>query len=143
MPLYPPAGGGTPATSVVSETTAGQSAAVGSSTNYARQDHTHGTPAGGAGSFSLTEVEVSLGSAPNARQSGKFSITTTGLTAGKNLHILQTNGPYTGKGTRADEAEMDQINVSGKTTSTTNIDCYWEAKHRVRGNYKFAYAVSA
>ena len=42
-------GGGTPATTVVSETTAGQSSAVGVSTNYAREDHTHGTPAGGAG----------------------------------------------------------------------------------------------
>ena len=33
-----------PASSVVSETTFGLAAAVGSSTNYARQDHTHGSP---------------------------------------------------------------------------------------------------
>jgi hypothetical protein len=38
-------GGGTPASSVVSETTFGQSPAVGTSTDYARGDHTHGTPA--------------------------------------------------------------------------------------------------
>ena len=37
-------GGGTPATSVTSETTYGLSPAVGASTNYARQDHTHGSP---------------------------------------------------------------------------------------------------
>ena len=38
-------GGGTPASSVVSETSPGQSAAVGVATTYARGDHTHGTPA--------------------------------------------------------------------------------------------------
>lgn len=38
-------GGGTPASSVVSETTYSQSPAVGTSTDYARADHTHGTPA--------------------------------------------------------------------------------------------------
>lgn len=39
----------TPATTVVSETSYGQAAIVGVSTNYAREDHTHGTPAGGSG----------------------------------------------------------------------------------------------
>lgn len=38
------AGGGTPAVSVVTETAYGQASAVGAGTNYARQDHTHGTP---------------------------------------------------------------------------------------------------
>lgn len=42
---FPVGGGGTPATSVTSETSFGVSTAVGTSTNYARQDHTHGTPA--------------------------------------------------------------------------------------------------
>jgi len=37
-------GGGTPATTVTSETTYGIASAVGTSTNYARQDHTHGSP---------------------------------------------------------------------------------------------------
>jgi hypothetical protein len=40
-----PSGSGTPATTVVAETSYSQASAVGSSTNYARQDHTHGTPA--------------------------------------------------------------------------------------------------
>lgn len=50
-------GAGTPATTVVSETTAGQSPAVGVSTNYAREDHTHGTPAasGSGGPVSFTQ----------------------------------------------------------------------------------------
>ena len=38
-------GGGTPASSVVSETSFGQSPVVGTSSDYARGDHSHGTPA--------------------------------------------------------------------------------------------------
>jgi hypothetical protein len=41
----PITGGGTPANTVVTETSFGQASATGVSTNYARQDHTHGTPA--------------------------------------------------------------------------------------------------
>lgn len=37
-------GGGTPASTVVTETAFGQSSAVEVGTNYAREDHTHGTP---------------------------------------------------------------------------------------------------
>lgn len=37
-------GSGTPASTVVSETAFGQASAVGTSTAYARADHTHGTP---------------------------------------------------------------------------------------------------
>jgi hypothetical protein len=37
-------GGGTPAVSVTDETTYGIAPAVGTGTNYARQDHTHGSP---------------------------------------------------------------------------------------------------
>ena len=37
-------GGGTPSTTVVSGTTPGLSPVVGVSTNYAREDHSHGTP---------------------------------------------------------------------------------------------------
>jgi hypothetical protein len=39
-------GAGTPATTVTDETTFGVAKAAGSSTNYAREDHTHGSPAG-------------------------------------------------------------------------------------------------
>lgn len=38
-------GGGTPADSVVAETSYGQASGVGVGTDYAREDHTHGTPA--------------------------------------------------------------------------------------------------
>lgn len=45
-------GGLTPAMTVVSETAYSQAASVGTSTNYARADHTHGTPAAGSGGVS-------------------------------------------------------------------------------------------
>lgn len=41
-------GGGTPATTVEAETTFGIASAVGTDTEYARQDHTHGTPSADA-----------------------------------------------------------------------------------------------
>jgi hypothetical protein len=40
-------GGGTPSDTVVSETIAGQSPSAGTSDEFSRGDHTHGTPAGG------------------------------------------------------------------------------------------------
>ena len=43
-------GSGTPATTVQSETSFGISPAVGTSTNYAREDHTHGSPTAPGGS---------------------------------------------------------------------------------------------
>lgn len=46
---------GTPATAVTSETAYGQSPAVGSATNYAREDHTHGTPALASSAPAVTE----------------------------------------------------------------------------------------
>jgi hypothetical protein len=56
---------GTPATTVVSETAFGQVAAVGTGTKYARDDHTHGTPAAPAVPSPATTVvtEVVAGQA--------------------------------------------------------------------------------
>jgi hypothetical protein len=36
---------------------------------------------------------------------------------------------------------MDQVSVTGKTTSATTIQCYWHSSAPVLGNFKFAYAV--
>jgi hypothetical protein len=95
----------------------------------------------GAASLTLTTVEVNLGTI--SRRGGKFNITTSGLTSGKAVSIMQANGPYTGKGSRTDEAEMDGLTVSGKTTSATNIECFWHTRGFVKGNVKFDYVVGA
>ena len=93
----------------------------------------------GAG-LSLTEVEVDLGSTP--RTSGSFQITgLSGLPVDEPVLIRQGLGPYTGKGTLADEFEMDTLNVAGKVASASAIQCYWTTDSLVRGNFKFLYAV--
>jgi len=90
----------------------------------------------------LTTVEKDLGSVP--RTSGKFTITgLSGLTTNKPVTITQAVGPYTGKGTRADEAEMDGLSVSAVVTSATEITAYWNSARRVKGNFKFNYFVGA
>jgi len=95
----------------------------------------------GGGSFTLITVEVDLGTIP--RTSGSFTITSTGLTPSKSVSIQQAVAPYTGKGTLADETEMDMLTVTGATTSTTNIQCYWNSPTFVKGNFKFNYIISA
>lgn len=59
------AGGGTPAISVADETTYGIASAVGVSTNYARQDHTHGTMA------TPTKTTVGLSNVDNTADTAK------------------------------------------------------------------------
>lgn len=92
------------------------------------------------GSTTLTTVEVNISSTP--RKSGKFTITGVGMTTGKPVFIQQASGPYTGKGTRADEAEADSISVSAKVVSPTEIECYWRSNTYVIGNFKFDYFIS-
>lgn len=61
----PSAGSGTPATTVVTETTYSQASAVGIGTDYARGDHTHGTPA------LPTKAQVGLGNVDNTSDANK------------------------------------------------------------------------
>jgi hypothetical protein len=56
-------GGGTPASSVVSETSFGLSPIVGTSTNFARQDHSHGSPTIPLASSVVSETSFGLSSA--------------------------------------------------------------------------------
>lgn len=98
-------------------------------------------PSAGGGGLALSQVEVNLGSV--ARRSGKFSISGTGLVVGKPVYIQQAVGPYTGKGTRADESEVDQVNISAKVVSSTSIQCYWTSKTKVWKNFKFNYLVGS
>jgi hypothetical protein len=89
--------------------------------------------------ISFQTVEINLGV---ARRNGNFTITSSGLTSGKQVMINQATGPYTGKGSRADETEMDMLIVSGVVTSSTTIKCYWSSLHPVMGNFKFNYLIN-
>lgn len=88
-----------------------------------------------------TTVEINFGSVP--KRSGSFDITgLTNLDITRTVVITQAPGPYTGKGTLPDEAEMDQCLVTGYVFSTTVIRCYWvSALSRMVGNIKFTYQV--
>lgn len=98
-------------------------------------------PQGPSGVVTFAEVEINLGSLPV--RGGCFDITGTGFTVGKNVAVTQSVGPYTGKGTRIDEAEMDQIAVMAKVTSSTNIRCCWRSATAVKGYFKFHYVIGA
>jgi hypothetical protein len=54
--------------------------------------------------------------------------------------VAQAVGPYTGKGTREDESEMDDIDCNGKVVSSSVIRVYWHTRSFVKGNSKFDYA---
>lgn len=96
---------------------------------------------GGGTGLALQTVEVNLGN--RARRAGRFIVAGVGMTIGKPVLIQQASGPYTGKGSRADEAEMDHVSVSAKVISATVIEAYWNSSGPVRGNRKFDYQVSA
>jgi hypothetical protein len=98
---------------------------------------------GGSSPASVEFLSTEKNVATKPRKSGKFSITGTGMTTGKQVIILQATAPYTGKGTLADESEMDGLIVKGVVTSATNIDCYWNSDTYVKGNFKFNYLISA
>lgn len=93
------------------------------------------------GSTVLSEVEVNLSSTVPV-SNGSFTITGSGLTTNKLIHIQQSPGPYTGKGTYTDEIEFDQITATGYVFDATTIKCNWGCNTLVRGNTKFSYFVS-
>lgn len=75
-------------------------------------------PAGANGTG--TTVEVHLGYTP--KWTGTFTITDASITSTSKIRVWQANGPYTGKGTRADEAEMEIVDcVAYPATGTATV----------------------
>jgi hypothetical protein len=83
-------------------------------------------PAGGGGGGSATTVEVNLGAAPNAYWTGKFTITDAGILATSKVLCWQAPGPYTGKGTRADEAEAAPVSVIAVEPASGSAVVKWQ-----------------
>lgn len=92
---------------------------------------------GGSLVSSVSVIEKDLGFPP--RYSGSFQIPGSGLTPGNVIRIEQAPGPYTGKGNRADEAEMDSVSVSAYVLDANTVQCYWHASGPVSGNFRFSY----
>lgn len=76
---------------------------------YPGDDGDEGRPGnpGPPGITGVTTVEVNLGATPVTQ--GSFTITDSFISTGSKILLWQAPGPYTGKGTRADEAEMDEF----------------------------------
>lgn len=78
-------------------------------------------PPGGGGGGTISLVEVNVG---GANWRGQFTITDASITPASKVLVWQAPGPYTGKGTRADEAEMDPIWCVAEAGSGAAI-VYW------------------
>lgn len=84
-------------------------------------------PAGAAGSgAAATVVEVNLGATPVTQ--GSFTITDAAISASSKVLIWQAPGPYTGKGTRADEAEMDEFPKMTVVPAAGSASVRWSSK---------------
>jgi len=91
-------GGGTPATTVVAETSYGQSSVVGTSTNYARADHSHGSPALGTSASTAcagNDSRLSDSRAPTGAASGDLGGTFPSPTVTQARGLRETAGPTT------------------------------------------------
>jgi hypothetical protein len=79
---------------------------------------------GGGGGGSATTVEVNLGSAMVFQ--GKFTITDAAITATSKVLCWQAPGPYTGKGTLADEAVMQPVQVIAVVPGSGSAVVHWQ-----------------
>lgn len=83
-------------------------------------------PAGGGGS--ATTVEVALGALATR---GKFTITDPAISGTSKVLCWQAPGPYTGKGTRADEAELMPVRVLAVEPAAGSAVVKWSAQNHV------------
>jgi len=78
---------------------------------------------GGGGGASGTTVEVDLGT---PKFTGKFTITDAAISATSKVQCWQAPGPYTGKGTLADEAMMQPVQIIAVAPATGSAVVYWQ-----------------
>jgi hypothetical protein len=106
--------------------------------------------AGNLSQYGVGTVEVNLGATP--RFQGRFTIADLEITALRVVQCWQAPGPYTGKGTRVDEAEMQMVQVIAVNPGAGSATVYWQTPPmiaargairigRIRGNVKFYYTV--
>lgn len=88
----------------------------------------------------MSLIDIDLG---DSAKSGRFIISGSGFDPAKRVVINPAPGPYTGKGTRTDEAEMDALTVLGSVLDSTTIECFWHAiPGPVRGHFNFQYRLA-
>lgn len=99
-------------------------ASGGGTSNFLRADGTWALPPGGGGGASATTIERDLGTTPTWR--GTFTITDAAITTSSKVLCWQASGPYTGKGTRADEAELAPVSVIAVEPANGSAVVKWE-----------------
>lgn len=119
-------GGGVPASTVVAETTYGQAPSVGDDTAYARQDHTHGTPALGTTSTTAAAGNHTHNRTVNTADSG--FITTGDITV--DTSFTQLGPDLTLPAAAGDILELDPDVFC---SSAAGSDIQIEAATRVSG----------
>lgn len=72
---------------------------------------------------SATEIEQDLGA--TAASSGKFAFADAAISATSKIMMWQAAGPYTGKGTLADEAEMQPVLVTAVVPASGSATVLW------------------
>jgi len=90
----------------------------------------------------IGDVQIDIGNI--ARHSGSFEINGGPWSLGKQIIIIQSTGPYSGKGTREDEAEMDIVSLSGYVKNSSTIKAFWTCAPKngpIKGQIKFGYVV--
>lgn len=100
-------------------------ASGGGTTNFLRADGTWAAPPGGGGGATATTIEVNTGSVASWR--GKFTITDAAIGGTSKVLVWKAPGPYTGKGTRADEAEMDLLQITTVIPAAGSASVHWES----------------
>ena len=79
--------------------------------------------AGTGGSPTATTVEVNLGT---PKWSGRFTITDAAIGVTSKVLCWQAPGPYTGKGTRADESEIQPVSIISVVPAAGSAVVHWE-----------------
>lgn len=87
----------------------------------------------------IRTAEVNVGSSP--RKSGNFTLADSRIASTSKLLVTLAPGPYTGKGTLPDEAEMYAGIGFAASPGSGAATVYWSAPHRVRGNIKINYVI--
>lgn len=96
-------------------------ASGGGTANFLRADMTFAAP---TASVAATTVEQSLGSVP--AWCGRFTITNAGIGPTSKVLCWQAPGPYTGKGTLADEAMLQPVSVVAVAPGSGSAVVHWE-----------------
>lgn len=93
------------------------------------------------GAAPMNLIDIDLG---DTADSGRFTISGSGFDLASRVVINPACAPFTGKGTLADESEMDALTVVGHVLDAVTLECFWHAiPGPVRGHFNFQYRLAS